>query len=577
VVLCSLSVCATAVAAVTAATGGFDITLAGLPIRIHAVLRPIVAALVFGTMAGVALGADAAPAGFARITTFLQRRAAALAVAAAVLAGVAAYLQGAHIAAGADASGYLSQARLWRGSSLRIETPLAREVSVSHGQYAFTPIGYQPGGSTGVAVPAYPPGLPIQFAIAQAIGGDEAAFVVVPLSATGLVIVTFLIGRRIGGAATGLMAAAACASSPIMLFQAMQPMSDVPAAFWWSLALLLLTVDGRLAALGAGVSAAIACSVRPNLFVMAPAAALLAAWWHGPTRASVVRSAIFLAGPVVAATAIAALQRDLYGDASMTGYGPLSTLFALAHAWPNAGRYAGWAMLTHSALLGLAIAAPFAIRRGFITPAIDRRQAERIAWSYLALFIVLQAFYLLYLVFDQWNSFRFLLPQLPSLLVLQAAVLAAILGACAPRPLQGAAVLIVAMLIASWGVARARALGALDLGDSERRYLDVAAFVREQRPGAAVITVQHSGSLPYYTAASVVRWDWLEPDDLDRVVSGVQSVRRPLLTVLDEWEEAGFRARFASTRAVHLLGAPIFSAGGPPGVTTRVYQMGASP
>ena len=47
-------------------------------------------------------------------------------------------------------------------------------------------------------------------------------------------------------------------------------MSDVPAAFWWSLAVLLLThASGRTAALG-GAAAAVACLVRPNLFALAP-------------------------------------------------------------------------------------------------------------------------------------------------------------------------------------------------------------------------------------------------------------------------------------------------------------------
>lgn len=62
-----------------------------------------------------------------------------------------------------------------------------------------------------------------------------------PLSAAGLVIVAFLLGRRLGGPDTALIAAAAVGASPILIFQSVQPMSDVPAAFWWSLAVLLLS------------------------------------------------------------------------------------------------------------------------------------------------------------------------------------------------------------------------------------------------------------------------------------------------------------------------------------------------
>lgn len=575
-VLLWLSALAALLALVTATSGGFEFTIAGVAIRVHTVLRPIIAALALGAMAIAALGRDAARLGSLDLPAFVRHRASAIAVVVAVAAGVSSYIETARIATGADASGYLSQARLWRSFNLRVETPLAHELTVTHGQYAFTPLGYQPSGLRGVIVPGYPPGLPIHLAIADAIGGDAAAFAVVPLSVAGLVLVASALGRRIGGAETGLIAATACATSPILLFQAVQPMSDVPASFWWSLAILLMTTNTTRATIAASVSAALACGVRPNLFVMAPVVAILAAWWNSWTRVSIARSIGFLGGPAIAAVAIAGLHRDLYGSVTTSGYGSLATLFAFEHVWPNLGRYVQSALFTQSALIVLSLAAPFAVGSRWLSPAIARDRAVRVAWASLIFFVALQGFYLLYLVFDGWGSFRFLLPALPWLLVMQAAVIAA-LCRTAPPPLQGIAVLLVAILVASWGVGRARGLGAFNLVDSEQRYLDVAQFVREQPPGAVVVTVQHSGSVPYYTAAPIIRWDWLEPGELDHVVSNLRAKQRPLFAALDDFEEAGFRTRFAGSRTVQQLAAPIFSAGGGPGITTRVYLLGALP
>ena len=571
-----LSALAALLALVVAMSGGFAFTLASIPIRAHAVLRLIIAALALGAMSIVALGSDVARVGSLRVTAFVQRRGRAIAVVIAAAVGLSTYLETARIATGADASGYLSQARLWRSFTLHVATPLAHEVGVTHGQYVFTPLGYQPSAVRGVMVPGYPPGLPIHLAIADAIGGDAATFAVVPLCASGVVLVAFFLGRRAGGVETGIIAATACATSPILLFQAVQPMSDVPAAFWWSLAILLMTTNTTAATIAASLSAAVACGVRPNLFVMAPIVAVLAAWWNGWTRTSIARSIGFLAGPAIAGVAIAVLQRDWYGSATTSGYGAISTLFAFEHVWPNLGRYAAWALFTQSALILLAVAAPFAIRWHWLKPAMARDRAERLGWSSLIFFVALQGFYLLYLVFEGWGFFRFLLPALPWLLVMEAAVIAALCRA-APPTLQGIVVLLLAILLASWGVGRARGLGAFTLIDSEQRYLDVAQFVREQPPGAVVVTVQHSGSLPYYTTAPIVRWDWLEPGELDHVVSTLRANGRPLFTALDDFEEAAFRARFAATRTVQHLDAPIFSAGGGTGVTSRVYALGASP
>ena len=568
-VLLWLCAVATVLAASIAVTGGLRFEVLGIRISMHAMLRPIVVALVSGVAGSLAARGAGSAAPFDRLEPLLQRGGLPIACVFAAVIGVTAYQRGAHIAGGADASGYLSQARLWRAGSLRVETPLARELKLVNGQYPFTPIGYQPSADPGAAVPGYPPGLPILFALA----GERGQFLVVPLSAAGVVVVAFLLGRRIGGPDTALIAAAACGSSAILLFQAHQPMSDVPAAFWWSLAAFLLTGDSILTAVAAGLVAAVACVVRPNLFAMAPVLGVLSMWWAGWNRRGAVRASLFLLPVVAAGAAFTYLQRSLYGSATTTGYGAVSGLFSLEHVVPNLALYAEGIVFLHSPLLLAALAGPLAIARGWVTPGIDRTRAVRIACSALLCFVALQGFYLLYLVFEGWTPVRFLLPALPLLLVVQAAALAA---ACRGAPLstRSFAVIVVAVLMASWGVGKTRGLGVFQLVDSELRYRDVAEFVRGLPPDAVCISLQHSGSLPYYAGATVLRWDWIEPDEIDRAVSELAARGRATFAVLDEGEEVQFRRRFAGSRtAGRLVAPPLFATGASRPITARVYAV----
>ena len=568
-----LCVIATSAAAVAALTGGYTFDILGLHISMRAVTRPVVVAVAFGIAAVVAH--RMVPGDRDKPESVLRPGDAWwLAAGFAVMVGVATWNWGAHIGGGADSSGYLSQARLWRSGELRTATPLAQDLTLTHGQYPFTPLGYQPAGP-GMVVPGYPPGLPLLLAAVASIGGERAQFVVVPFSAAALVLVTFLLGRRLGGIGAGVIAAAAVAASPMLVYQSTQPMSDVPAAFWMTLAVLLLTHQSPAAAGASGMAAAIACLVRPNLFVMMPVLVVLMWWWSGWTRRAAVNAAIFLCAPAAAAVVLSVMHRTLFGSVTTSGYGEIGTLFSVSHIVPNLARYPQWAVFTHSALLFAAAAAPLAIRRGWVRPEMASERAERIAWSGLVFFAALQVFYLLYLVFDDWVSFRFLLPALPWALALQACALAA-LCRIAPPWRRKAAVVLTAILVASWGAGRARGLGAFQLMRSESRYLAVADFARGRPPGTVFMTVQHSGSLPYNAAATILRWDWIEPGELDRALADLAEQRRPVFLVLDSFEEDQFRTRFAEARTLSGLPAPTLEAGDSRGITSSVYDLGTT-
>ena len=132
----------------------------------------------------------------------------------------------------ADASGYVSQSRLLAAARVSFDEPLARLLPWTGTEWIFSPLGYRPGPAPGEVVPTYPPGLPLTMAAARAIGGEWAPFFVVPLLGGLAVFCTYLLGARLHSRRAGLTAALLLATSPIFLFQLVQPMSDVPAVAW---------------------------------------------------------------------------------------------------------------------------------------------------------------------------------------------------------------------------------------------------------------------------------------------------------------------------------------------------------
>jgi hypothetical protein len=137
------------------------------------------------------------------------------------------------------------------------------------------PFGYRPATVGPALVPVTSPGLPIVMMAARAIAGHPAVFVVTPLAGAACIWLTFLIGRRWRSPRTGLIAALLVASNPVFLFMLMWPMTDMPAAAVIALIvwLLLRGDDARTTdALAAGVAAAFAILLRPNLLFIAVAA-----------------------------------------------------------------------------------------------------------------------------------------------------------------------------------------------------------------------------------------------------------------------------------------------------------------
>ena len=177
-----------AAAVILAVSGGFRTTVGGLRISMRSPLPIAILALVNAAVwfvfarreNALSLDLEAAWETFERHSKFVAGIALASTMVAAVFST--------RSAAGADASGYLSQAAAWAEFQLPIHIELLATDYPELDGWITTPLGWRPHDSTdmyvpGVQAPTYPPGLPLLMAIPHALGGIDGASAVVIVSA----------------------------------------------------------------------------------------------------------------------------------------------------------------------------------------------------------------------------------------------------------------------------------------------------------------------------------------------------------------------------------------------------------
>ena len=460
-----------------------------------------------------------------------RRRLDACAAALALLVTLIGLRWNTRVAAGADAYGYVSQVDLWLRGNLHLDQGFAASVPWPNPRWSFTPLGYVPAPASQEIVPQYSAGLPLLMAAARLVFGYCAMFWVVPLCGGALVLATYAIGCRIERPAVGLAAAWLVATSPAMLFMLMAPMSDVPAAAAWTIAIACALGGTVESAAAAGAAAAIALLIRPNLI---PLAAIVAVWL---AARGAMQMLAFGAVASIGAIAVGAIDARLYGSPLRSGY-DLTDAFALTYVWPNIQRYGAWLLSAETPLplAGLvALAAPSA--------ALWRTDgARRAHWLFAAAAATVWIFYVLYVPWDAWWYLRFLLPAWPLM-----AIGAAGLAAMAARRGRWQQVVAAAALaaIGMRGVAEANRRAAFDVSRGEAKYVDVARVVEAVTdPDAVIISAQHSGSLRYYAGRLTVRWDTGDPAWLDRTAEWLAVHGHHPYFVLEPQEIAELRARF---------------------------------
>jgi len=473
-----------------------------------------------------------------------ERPAAAATAIIAVLVAAATTIvslrYGSRVAGGADSYGYVSEAQLWRERSLRVTDPIFSASPWPFALETWTPLGYVVSPHRDGMVPAYPPGLPLIMAGLQLLGGYCSAFAVTPIAAGLTVLATYLLAVRVlGRRAPALSAALLMACTPVFLYQSMAPMSDVPATAAWTVA-LLLTVSGR--PLAAGLTIAVAVLIRPNLVVIA---APLAAWLARDRRAL----AWLIAGLAPAAIGIAAFNAYLYGSPFVSGYGRTSDLYALEYLGTNVRQFAAWASAGQTPLI-------FAGALFLIEPAVFGGTAigrPRLLLGGVIATVVVS--YLFYAPFPAWWFLRFLLPMWPVLMLATAAGLHGAANRWGP-PFRVVVPALVVSALCLWGVRFAATHYAFDLWRGDRRFVDIAQYVRDYtEPDSVILTFQHSGSIRHYGGRLTLRWDLLEPRRFDQATAFLQSLGRHPYVILDAEEVPQFKARFAGASRLGALRA----------------------
>jgi hypothetical protein len=144
-----------------------------------------------------------------------------------------------------------------------------------------------------------------------------------------------------------------------------------------------------------------------------------------------------------------------------------------------------------------------------------------------------------------------------------------------PISLRGAAVFLLCTLAPGWYVVKAQAITVFAIHRAEQRYVAVGEAIGQRlEPNAVVLTVLHSGSVRLYGDRATVRWDLIEPDNLDFTLKALREGGWVPYLLLDEWEESVFRERFQRSRSCSRLGddpLAVFTGA----TATRLYAFSA--
>ncbi len=302
--------------------------------------------------------------------------------------------KGTFAAGDTDPYGYVSQADLLASGSIFLDQQFSLTMGWRGAESAFVPPGFTEAPVAGFVSPRYPHGLPLVMAAFEWVSGvRDGVFYVVPLMGAIVVCLTAALGAKLHSHYVGALAALVLVTSPSFLLQVLQPVSDVPAATWWTLSLVLALRFSAWSALGSGLAASMAVLTRPNLVLLVVVMGAFLLRWptrRSEMRASVVPVTLFFTGVAPAIVGVLFLNRLLYGSPLQSGYGSLRELYAWSNVLPNLALYSGWLIETQTPFLCLAAVAPFLSRN------------RRAAWLLLAFAATCCILYLPYGVFEGW-------------------------------------------------------------------------------------------------------------------------------------------------------------------------------
>jgi hypothetical protein len=531
------------VALAVAITGGVSVQLAGILLRSHDPVRPLLAAAL---LLGIAAwrGTATVAAALEWHWEVLERHAEWLAAVLSIAAILAAFHWGAFIAGGSDSYCYLNQAELLARGAVHDYEPLSEDPAWPGNTWSFAPAGHIPMGNPPPAlVPICPVGYPLLMAGARRLAGRNAMFWVTPLMGGLAVYLAFLLGRRLAGSAAGLLTAALTLGSPTFLIQMFQPMNDVTAAALWCAALVAAMQEERsdlARTLLSGVLSAAAITVRPNLLPLAVAtgAGLALLLPERTLRQRLTIVTIFGLAALPGALLVMAIQNAMYGSPFTSGYGDLDKMFSAVHVIPNMQRYGRWMIEAQTPVIAAALLSPWLLTRPL---------ARRYAVWLMAFAAITFACYLPYVVFDAWWYTRFLLPATLPLLALTAGVIVSLI-ARAPAPARVIVFGLLTTALVAFSIRTAVARDVFIIRDLEWRFRSAGERVAALPANAALITLHHSGSVRFYAGRSTFGWADIEKGRLDDAIAFLRRHGRKPYLMFEGWEEPQFRERFSGER-----------------------------
>ncbi|QYM78592.1 hypothetical protein K0B96_15010 [Horticoccus luteus] len=458
-------------------------------------------------------------------------------------------------ASNADASCYLNLAQFWREGRLSAPVPSLPGLHAPEWRdYYYLPIDFRlthdPARMTSLGAPGYP----LHLLLASYFVGLDWSVVLVNVIASGAAaLFLLLLARRFGlpwlWALSGVVLLWAC---PVFVYIATQPMTDVLSMSWCLAALwsALRARDRCRWALATGFAIGIAVLIRPaNLVLVLPVAVTLGLRW----RAYLL---LGLAGLPAAGFQVW-YNLQLWGRALTTGYGDISSAFGPQFIAANARYFATGVFVHLGPCVALAaLAFPFVKRRAALPFGLLA--------SWFAAFI---GFYFLCFYSSLEWSLRYFLPVFPAVILVALWV-----GHCATAHVATAwrrhVILLIALALSlTWQIHAGRVLHALIMKRGEIIYPQSAAWIRQHGPDAIVFANQVSGALWYYTDAVVVRVDYVDVANVQRLYAAAAQTHRPVYAVLFGAENAPVfpdrlpgtwipRARFGIIEIFELVPAP---------------------
>jgi hypothetical protein len=480
-------------------------------------------------------------------------------------------------AAGADASGYLNFARLLtHGQVLAPVRELPAHAVTAFGEGTYQPQGFSVRNDSGVMSPTYPVGFPLHLTLATWLVGSMSGAVVIvnilaALAAGALLYASCRhLNLRPAWAAAATGALCLC---PFFLNSTLQPMSDL-LAMTWALAALYAAMRGResiLWTVTCGAAFGIAVLIRPtNTLLAFP---ILAGLGLQPLRLAGASL-----GALPAALFVLYLNFRLFGSPLTTGYGSPIQILQAIHADPTEPYSVVYVrhhltQFVHWILLGVGPLALFALTLPFFQHGRTQNWAVHAIWVG-----VLSGFYAFYQpAGEAWFYVRFLLPCIPSLLMLTVGGLAGFwerLEAAYRTPIRslppfhrlraesttrkGIAIFALVILSVGWMVVATYRLSVLNLAEGERTYPVTAQWAIDHLPATALIwSSGMSGALYYYTQFPIVRFDFINRDGVSDFFRAATTAQRPMYAVLwpHEIDEMMSRIGGGWTKVAELRGS----------------------